>query len=297
MLAEQVVVVAYPMRLSASAGQPTQRSETDDTFSRQSFLGPRSQERMATVRAGIAGLGGGGSHVDQQLAHLGWGRYRLFDGDVVEVSNLNRLVNGTREDAQVGTPKVEVGERIIRRLSVSAEILTHEGRWQDRPELLRGCDIVFGCVDSFAERRELEVVCRRYLIPYIDIGMDVHQVEGEPPRLAGQVILSMPGSPCMFCLGFLNEERLAREAEQYGAAGPRPQVVWPNGILASTAVGIAVDLVTGWTRRQDQVIYLSYDGNTGLLTPHVRLPCLPAGPCPHYSLEDVGEPVFRPIAK
>ena len=30
--------------------------------------------------------------------------------------------------------------------------------------------------------------------------------------MGGQVILSMPGSPCMTCLGFLNEASLAREA-------------------------------------------------------------------------------------
>jgi hypothetical protein len=28
-------------------------------------------------------------------------------------------------------------------------------------------------------------------------------------------------------------------------AGGRPQVVWPNGVLASAALGIAFDLVTG----------------------------------------------------
>jgi hypothetical protein len=61
-------------------------------------------------------------------------------------------------------------------------------------------------------------------------------------------------------------------------------------------VGIAVDLVSGWTKRQDQVVYLSYDGNTRLLTPHVRLRFLPEGTCPHYPLENVGDPLFRPIA-
>jgi molybdopterin-synthase adenylyltransferase len=70
---------------------------------------------------------------------------------------------------------------------------------------------------------------------------------------------------------------------------------WANGILASSAVGIAVDLVTGWTRRQKEVVYLSYDGNTGLLTPHVRLRCLREGSCSHYPPGEVGDPIFRPI--
>lgn len=101
---------------------------------------------------------------------------------------------------------------------------------------------------GFAERRELEIACRRHLIALIDVGMDVYVVGDEPPRMGGQVILSMPGAPCMTCLGFLNEATLAREAGAYGDAGPRPQVVWSNGVLASTAIGIAVDLLTDWTR-------------------------------------------------
>jgi hypothetical protein len=97
-----------------------------------------------------------------------------------------------------------------------------KSRWQDTPERLRARDIIFGCVDSYAERRDIEIATRRYLIPYVDIGLDVHQTGDEPPRMAGQVILSMPGELCMSCLGFLTETKLAREAEQYGAAGVRP---------------------------------------------------------------------------
>ena len=161
------------------------------------------------------------------------------------------------------------------------------------PELLRGCDVVIGCVDSFAARRELEIACRRYLIPYIDIGMDVNLVEGHPPRMAGQVILSMPGGPCLFCVGFLTEERLAQEAAKYGAAGGRPQVVWPNGVLASTAIGVVMDLVTGWTHQQDRLVYLSYDGTTGEVKPHVRLRYLDSCCRPHFTGADLGDPVLR----
>lgn len=34
--------------------------------------------------------------------------------------------------------------------------------------------------------------------------------------------------------------RLELEAQTYHAAGARPQVVWPNGVLASTAVGLVI---------------------------------------------------------
>lgn len=61
------------------------------------------------------------------------------------------------------------------------------------------------------------------------------KVDNEPPRMSGQVIASIPGLPCMKCYGFLNESVFAEEAMRYGAAGVRPQVIWPNAVLASTA--------------------------------------------------------------
>jgi hypothetical protein len=53
----------------------------------------------------------------------------------------------------------------------------------------------------------------------------------------------------MRCMGFLTDAKLAEEAARYWKGGARPQVVWPNGVLASTAIGLAVDIVTGWTHR------------------------------------------------
>ncbi len=115
----------------------------------------------------------------------------------------------------------------------------------------------------------------------------------EPPQMAGQVILSLPGHACMTCLGFLTEERLSREAAAYGAAGPRPQVVWANGVLASTAVGLAVNLLTGWTASLG-TLYLSYDANSSSVVPHARLPFLDlTKSCPHFPLSAVGEPIFK----
>ena len=63
-----------------------------DRYSRQSFLGADAEERIARCTVAVPGLGGGGSHVVQQLAHIGFQNYIIYDGDRVEESNLNRLV-------------------------------------------------------------------------------------------------------------------------------------------------------------------------------------------------------------
>ncbi len=122
----------------------------------------------------------------------------MYDGDHAEESNLNRLVIATEADVAAGRPKVEAARERILGVRSGAKIEAFTCRWQERPEPLRRCDLIFGCVDSFAERAELEASCRRYLIPYLDIGMDVHQAGDEPPVMGGQVILSMPDGPCMF---------------------------------------------------------------------------------------------------
>lgn len=263
---------------------------SDERFSRQSFLGEDSQPIFERAVVAVAGLGGGGSHVVQQLAHIGFLNYVIYDPDVVEDSNLNRLIGATEQDAADVVPKIDVARRIITGLRPWARVDAFQCRWQENVGPLHRADLIFGCVDGFSERRELEAFARRSLTPLLDVGMDVHCVGNEPPRMGGQVILSMPGGPCMFCMGFLNERNLAREGERYGAAGGRPQVVWPNAILASTAVGIAIDLLNDWTRSLRGAVYMSYDGNKGTVQPHIRLQYLSEVECPHYPLSMVGDP-------
>lgn len=286
----RITVVGFPMSLLAHHAPISKQAER---FSRQSFLGSSAEQNIAAYRIGIVGLGGGGSHIAQQLAHVGFSTFSLFDMDVVERSNLNRLIGGTQADARAGTAKVEAAARLIKGVNPGAKSEKIKSRWQEAPDQLHACDIVFGCVDSYAERRDIEIASRRHLIPFVDIGLDVHQFGDEPPRMAGQVILSMPGYPCMSCLGFLTEAKAAREAEQYGAAGPRPQVVWANGLLASSAVGIVIDLITDWTQSLRGPVYLSYDSNTSTIQPHKRLQYIDSQHCPHFPLSQVGEPTLK----
>ncbi len=265
-----------------------------DRYSRQSFLGPSSDRQLAEVIMGVVGLGGGGSQIVQQLGHLGVKHYVLFDHDVVEDSNLNRLIGATTADARRGVDKVEVATRLLHGLLDDASIAAHRCRWQDAAAALQRCDLVFGCVDSFTERDQLESACRRSLIPLIDIGLDVVAVDGAAPFLAGQVIVSMPGGPCMRCLNFLTEATVAAEGRRYGDAGPRPQIVFGNGVLASTAVAQAVALITGWTGPVALPSYLEYRGNDMTLQPS-RLIAYAPPTCPHYPPSAVGTPRFRDL--
>jgi molybdopterin/thiamine biosynthesis adenylyltransferase len=261
-------------------------------YSRQSFLGADSDEILASARVVIAGLGGGGSHIAQQLAHVGVGDYRLIDPDVIEASNLNRLVGATQADVDAGRPKVEIAKRTILGIRPWAEVRTAQSQWQAADYLIKDAHVVFGCVDGYRQRMFLESAARRFGVPYIDIGMDVTELEAGHYAVAGQMIMSLPGGPCMRCLGFLTQERLDQEENRYGDVGINPQVVWTNGSLASLAVGAFVRLLTPWFPYNRDYEWLELDGNRQLISESEQPQYFVQGPCSHFPHEEVGDPFF-----
>jgi tRNA A37 threonylcarbamoyladenosine dehydratase len=114
----------------------------------QSFLGSESDRILAAIEAGIVGLGGGGSHIVQQLAHVGVGKFVPVDDDIVEEKNLNRLVGGTAEDVKAKRGKTEIAERVIKGINPNAQVTPCRMKWQEAIATLCRCDVIFGCVDS-----------------------------------------------------------------------------------------------------------------------------------------------------
>lgn len=263
-------------------------------FSRQSFLGPRAQETLAITRVVIVGLGGGGSHIAQQLAHIGVGEVRIIDPDRIEDSNLNRLIGGTQRDVEDSTHKVDIAKRMITGIRPWISVPAQEKRWQEVDHLIKDAHVLIGCVDGYLQRSYLETAARRYGLAYIDIGMDVVNLGADGFAVAGQMIATLPGGPCMRCIGFLTDEKLNLEENRYGDAGINPQVVWTNGLLASLAVGALVKLVTPWVRAFEPFTWLEVDGNKQTVTPSKQPEYVPrTAPCPHHNgAEDLGDPFF-----
>jgi len=260
----------------------------DAHSSRQSFLGPLLPNALDHARIAVIGLSGGGSHVVQQLAHVGFQNYLLFDPDEIEGTNLTRLVGATMADVDARAPKTEIACRVIQSVQPKAIIRAFPTRWQVHAEHLKCADLIFACVDSFLARRDIEMLARRYRIPLIDIGMDVRR-QGNGFRMAGQSVLCLPHGPCLFCQRVLTPELLAQEGTAYGSAGPRPQVVWANGVLASTAVGMAIDLLTAWSGDEAVCPFATLDGNLGTLGRDARREYCPTR-CTHYAADDLGDP-------
>src|SRR5713101_5744735 len=77
-----------------------------DYFARQSAIpeiGLSGLQRLQSARIAVVGTGGAAAYF---LASLGIGHLKLIDQDIVEESNLHRLIGADRQDLHL--PKTEV---------------------------------------------------------------------------------------------------------------------------------------------------------------------------------------------
>lgn len=252
---------------------PTGSSQIDkitlsDMHHRQILaFGEVGQKRIQKTKVAIVGLGGTGSQVFQQLAHLGVKRFVIIDHDYVEESNRSRIVGSRPDDSAKGKPKVEVMERLGREIDPRIEIFSVRNSVNNLSAALqlRDADVIFCCTDNLRSRLVLNRTAFQYLIPLVDIGIDIHASEhGKIQSASGRVMVILPDEPCLVCLGIITPEALQVETDHEtgyisGEDIPDPSVISLNGAVASLAVTEFIDLLTGFERRKDPETYQMYD--------------------------------------
>jgi molybdopterin-synthase adenylyltransferase len=237
-----------------------------EVFDRQiRVFGATGQRALQSLRVAIVGLGGTGSLIAQELAHLGVRDFILVDPDVIEASNLNRVANSSAKG--VGRPKVDVAGAYIETIANSASVSRVQGDviQAQIARQLRDVDLIFGCTDSHGSRAVLQQVAYQYLIPLIDMGVTIAVRGARISHIFGRVQLLAPGLACFTCDGLLNAEEVRRDmmteferkADPYiqGAHEPAPAVMSLNGTVASLAVTMMLAAVTGLPSTARHVLY------------------------------------------
>lgn len=262
---DEIRVVGPTIEIWPGNGRPPQDDRSLQyseikPYSRQILaLGPHGQRTLLNTTVAIVGLGGIGSIVAQQLAHLGVGRLILIDDDLVEETNLHRLASASPLD--VGKPKVDVAARGIALVNPDAKLETcrQNVRDFDSLNLLKNADVVLGCVDTDAGRMILNDFALAYLIPYIDFGVGITVEEGKITEAGGRVVVWVPGRPCLICCNEFRPDIAAEELESpeekefrklhgyvSGSNVPEPAVMPLNGTVASLGVVEFLALMTGF---------------------------------------------------
>lgn len=251
---DRVVEVGRELRVHDLVGGSS--DVADDLFDRSvRAFGRAGQAMLSRLTIAIVGVGGTGSIVAEQLAHLGVRHLILLDPDAIERSNLNRVV-GSSPDS-VGTPKVEVAAAHVKRVAPDVTVQSIQGdvlNLTDADRLL-GADLLFCCTDTHGSRAVLNQLAYQYLIPVIDMGVRIQVVGRVVESIGGRVQLLAPGFACLVCGGFLDPEQVrrdlltpeARSRDPYivGMSEPQPAVISLNGTVSSLAVTMMLSVVTG----------------------------------------------------
>ena len=87
-------------------------------------VGGKGQVKLSKAKVLLIGAGGLGSPAALYLAASGIGTIGLVDGDVVDLSNLQRQILHTT--ATIGTPKVESGQKMLSAINPDITIKTYQ---------------------------------------------------------------------------------------------------------------------------------------------------------------------------
>ncbi|HZN45688.1 MAG TPA: molybdopterin-synthase adenylyltransferase MoeB [Nitrospiraceae bacterium] len=156
-------------------------------------VGGKGQKKLSRAKVLIIGAGGLGSPAGLYLAAAGIGTIGLVDGDVVDLSNLQRQILHTT--ATVGRLKVESGQQTLSALNPDCTIKTYQYHVDAANilGLIQDYDIVLDGSDNFTTRFLVNDACffgKKTLI------------SGSIFRFEGQLTTSKPheGYPCYRCL-------------------------------------------------------------------------------------------------
>jgi len=155
-------------------------------------IGEKGQRRLLRSRVLLIGAGGLGSPAAVYLAAAGVGTIGLMDGDIVDVSNLQRQILHTT--ANVGRPKAESGAEMIRALNPDVSVVALPTRIDvdNVTDIIKDYDLVVDGSDNFDTRYLLNDAC--YLAGKTNVHGSIFQFEGMASVFAPNQ------GPCYRCL-------------------------------------------------------------------------------------------------
>jgi molybdopterin/thiamine biosynthesis adenylyltransferase len=209
----------------------------DERYSRQTRftpIGETGQQRLASARVLLIGLGALGTVAADQLVRSGIGFLRMVDRDFVELSNLQRQSLFDEEDIRNNLPKAAAAEARLRRINSSVEIeaTVDDVNPTNVEDYIADVDLVLDALDNFETRFVVNDACAKHRKPWIYTAA---------VGSYGLVMPILPGTtPCLRCLlGSLPAPGTSPTCETAGVIAPITH------IIASMQVSEALKFLTG----------------------------------------------------
>ncbi|MEK7387274.1 MAG: ThiF family adenylyltransferase [candidate division NC10 bacterium] len=157
-----------------------------------SQVGDKGQRRLLRAKVLLIGAGGLGSPTALYLAATGVGTLGLMDGDVVDLTNLQRQVLHTTAD--IGKPKVESGMRTIKALNPDVNVIALPTRItvDNVMDIIKDYDLIVDGSDNFETRYLVNDAC--FLAGKTNVHGSIFQFEGMA------TVFAPHEGPCYRCL-------------------------------------------------------------------------------------------------
>jgi sulfur-carrier protein adenylyltransferase/sulfurtransferase len=155
-------------------------------------VGDKGQRKLLRSKVLLIGAGGLGSPTAFYLAAAGVGTLGIMDGDVVDLTNLQRQILHTTAD--VGKPKVESATRALKALNPDVNIVALPMRItvDNVMETIKDYDLVVDGSDNFETRYLVNDAC--YLAGKTNVHGSIFQFEGMA------TVFAPNEGPCYRCL-------------------------------------------------------------------------------------------------
>jgi len=153
-------------------------------------VGEAGQERLLCSRVLCVGAGGLGSAAIPYLAASGVGHITVADGDVVDITNLQRQV---MHAGRVGMNKALSAAEFVGQLNADVHIepITHHISPSEMAALVERFDAVLDCSDNFTTKFALNDACVLAGVPLFHASV---------LRFEGLAMSILPGAPCYRCV-------------------------------------------------------------------------------------------------
>ena len=153
-------------------------------------IGVEGQEKISNGKVLVIGAGGLGAPILLYLAAAGVGTLGVIDGDVVDLSNLQRQVIHFTPD--VGKPKVQSAKEKINSINPDVKVVTyHEFFTADNAfDIIKEYDFIVDGTDSFPVKFLINDACVLAGKPFSHGGI---------LRFDGQTLTHLPETACYRC--------------------------------------------------------------------------------------------------
>lgn len=134
----------------------------------ENLIGKENLDKLSASKVALFGVGGVGGFIAEGLVRSGVGEIAIFDGDIVDETNLNRQIIATENT--IGRDKVEVVKD--RLLSINKDLKIHIKKVfylsENADEIdLNGYDYIIDAVDTVSAKLEIISRAKALNIPVI----------------------------------------------------------------------------------------------------------------------------------